>query len=428
MLPNVIFQIVPLVQRKNTAPAMSFIYSILLNVGYGLFIGYAFNKSLLIPAIVFVAVTWAMIIIPCSYCCCPTNFQGNNFIVREIFSEQLQGIEFTDKLARNRAYPPTITVSATAYHYETRIEHYTTRDSNGRVSHHTRTRRERVTTWHGSGTLKYSSWEEDGNSIRIGTHNVLHAVAIATYKLDKSAKKGVESLRGHMRAQALAHDRYATVSNSFIVNGLIDSVCGTTEKEIPDIMRFYQSCIGRFLWVFFLVIGYQSAYESFWCASGERVVLKLKKKISMKEGKYRCKFNHEDGEAIETTFKMEDGSKFITEMPLVQGNFDYYFSQYPSVNAIDVSQINQPMMPQQMAAQPQITVQPRYPPNIQQPGYPPMQPQPGYPPMQPGMPQYGYQPGMVYPTPDPQMPVQTNGVPQMSNPYIQNEVVDNMNG
>lgn len=337
-LPNVIAQLIPLLKRKNTAPLMSYFYSIFLNIGYGLLIDSFTHKKLRFIAIIVLVCTWILILVPCALICCPTDFNGNTFVIREMGSNTLKGTRFTDKIARNRAYPPTVIVGASAYHYEKRNEY----DSLLSILV---PKRVKVTTWEGRATFKYASWEEIGNPIRLGKAKIYQCVFEPVISCDESAVEGYSRLVLLMKEEALTHDRYVELSSNNIINGLCDHVCGTNLEEPPFVMKFYQSCFAIFIWAVFVFIGYQSSFESFWCAASERVVMKLKKKISMNPNQYRCGFNQEDVVALQTTFRSEDGMEYVSNLPLIEGNFDDYFSQYQPVNAIDINQFDQ-LIPQ----------------------------------------------------------------------------------
>ena len=417
MFPNVLFQLIPIFRGRNTAAFWSFFFSLVINCGYGFLFGdyemHQYGVYLLGFAALFT-------VIPYSYCCCSTSFQGNHLAMREIFSKQRSRTDFIREMCGNRALPPCISVWCEAYHYRTRV----VRTKNG-----TSTRREKVVTYRAKRALRYSTWEEKGNSIRMKETDVIHAVCTVHYKLDDSAKSALSDLRHTMYRLALSHDVYASVGNSFFVPGLKESVVGTLNEEKDCVMSFYQTGWGRLFWIIFLVLGYQSAYESIWCQKGERMKLRLKKAISC-NNQYHCTYGNEDGEAARDTFRFESGTVIID--PSILSNFyrgkedEELYQPYPEVPQQPGMQPYIPNMgPQQPGMQPGMQPYPQnmqpgmqpYPQNIQ----PGMQPYPqNMPPMQPGMPNYGA-PGVI-----PQQPYMSSNVvssppPNESAPTIPGE-------
>ena len=199
-----------------------------------------------------------------------------------------------------------IIVSAKAYHEETRTEYETVTDSDGSTHTEIRTYTDTVVTWRNSQRFQYRSWQEDSNSIRIKETDVVHAVCTVRYHLDESGKELLHNFDKKMYNEALRHDIKASTSRKIQTPNIKHSITGYVCHDEPCETKFYQSCIGRFLWIFFTMIGYQLAYESRWASSGERMHLRLIKRISGTEGKYRCKYNQDDRVAAESTFRIEN--------------------------------------------------------------------------------------------------------------------------
>ena len=294
MLPNVIFQLIPILRGRNPSAFWSFIFSLTLNCGYGFYFSNFFIYRDTAYILIGIAATFT--IIPYSMCCCSASFQSNHLAFREIMSKPLTKNQFIREMCGNRALSPLITVHCEAYHYETRTVHSGKKTS---------TRREKVVTFRSKRALPYQTWEEKGNSIRLKETDVIHAVCVPKYKLDESAKSELSNLRHIMYRLALSHDRYASVSNTFETPGLKESVVGTLSEDKDCVLSWYQTGLGRFFWVIFTIIGYQSAYESIWNQKGERMRLRLKKAISM-GGHYRCRAGQEDEFAAKDTFRFDD--------------------------------------------------------------------------------------------------------------------------
>lgn len=169
MLPTCIAQIIPRLKRCNTAPYSAFFFCICCNVGFGFLIYYLIDEQnqeqtlYLILAIVFLVFGYLPQIVPFSIFCCPTSFEGNFLINKEIFGKLENSQDFFNKLSQNRVFAPVITVHCEASH----DDHYitTTRDSKGRST--TEHRNREVVTYRNSQIFRYNSWQEGWNPIRV---------------------------------------------------------------------------------------------------------------------------------------------------------------------------------------------------------------------------------------------------------------------
>lgn len=313
MLPTVIFQAIPLILKKNTAPLMSYIVSLVWNIGYGLIIGG--EGGIVQDGIMLIIFAAIMTIFPFDKCFCSSSFHGNHLVFREIFSKPLSRSEFIEEMCRNRALPPCVTVHGEAYHYETRTEVVSDTDSDGHTSYSTRTYTEEVVTFTCSRNYDYQSWQEEGNSIRIKDTDIVHAVVPVKYEVDNSAQNDIDYLRDKVRAICRTRDFYTRVSTRFSTPGIRDSLCANVSTNPSRHQQFYQGTGGRILWFLFTIIGYQSAFESFWNMAGERMRLTLRKKISGRRGTYRCGYGEEDPQAAMTTFRVDSGPVEIITSP-----------------------------------------------------------------------------------------------------------------
>lgn len=331
MLPTCIAQIIPRLKRCNTAPYSAFFFCICCNVGFGFLIYYLIDEQnqeqtlYLILAIVFLVFGYLPQIVPFSIFCCPTSFEGNFLINKEIFGKLENNQDFFNKLSQNRVFAPVITVHCEASH----DDHYitTTRDSKGRST--TEHRNREVVTYRNSQIFRYNSWQEGGNPIRVdkGT-SLIHCVFTVSFKLDQEAKNALNWLRDYMRRDALNHDRKVRVWTNFEVPGMTKTLCGTTmqnDKDLPCAVTFLSSCFGRFIFLLMTLIGYQSIIDAIWCAQGERLRLKLVKKISMQpknNGNFglRAGYLENDFEAAENTFHVDN-----LQAPLIPPNYQQPF-------------------------------------------------------------------------------------------------------
>ena len=237
------------------------------------------------------------------------------------------------------------------------MHHYTTTtvDSKGnvQVQHHT----EKVVTYRNVRPLKYTSWEEAGNSIRIPNDTTMfHAIVVPKYKLDDDAIVCLQQMREYMLQEALTHDVHASAWTSFTVEGLERSFCGPATKDKVCVADFFQSWYGRLLWVVFALLGYQAAYESIFAASGERVMLTVVKRVSMSD-KLRCKYREQDQAAAESTFRKEGG---VLQIPMVleQQQFATPQSQFLMPGYAPENQYNMKLSPELEMFAKQQNIQP----------------------------------------------------------------------
>lgn len=323
MLPTNIAQIVPKLFRKNTAPFFSFIFCNLCNIGYGFLISYFLadiesKEYYLNKSILFLVLGFLPQIFPLTSMLIPNSFEGNFIVLKEIFNGVENRQSLFEKLNNNRAFAPVITVTSEAYHKEYYTE---TVYENG----HSRERRKykNFVSFRSIKYLRYNSWEEEGEPIPINkSSNIVHVIAKVSYKLDDDAKNTLENMRRVMHSEALCHDRKARVKTSFEVPGLTDSCCGVSisskDEKVPPFVSFLSSSIwGKVFLVFMSIIGYQSVVCAIWCSYGERIKVKIVKKISMRpnnpsisernrNGGLRAGYLEKDVFAAEKTFCSDD--------------------------------------------------------------------------------------------------------------------------
>ncbi|EAY01955.1 hypothetical protein TVAG_430960 [Trichomonas vaginalis G3] len=307
MIPNIIAEMVPLCRKKAPPSPFVFLNCLILNVGFGFLTSLVTGDEILqITSYTCLGVGVFFLIFPFDYCYCKTWFDGWHFAVGEIFNKKLSRQDFIQQMSGNRAIPPEITVTATASHDETRTEFETVTDSDGSTHTETRTYTVTVVTWRDTQAFHYESWQEDSNSIRIKETDVVHAVCTVKYDLDESCKRSLDAFEKTMYDIAKMHDTDVYTSRKMQTPNLKHSITGYICHEEPCETKFYQSCIGRFLWIFFTMIGYQLAYESRWASSGERMRLRLIKRMSSHGLKYRCRYGQDDVVAAESTFRIEN--------------------------------------------------------------------------------------------------------------------------
>lgn len=170
-----------------------------------------------------------------------------------------------------------------------------------------------------------------------------------------------------MLAQARTKDVEQSIYPKFTVPNLRESVCENLSEPPTCIYQFYTSCGGKLLCLIFTLIGFQCAYECIWSSQGLRMILRLKKNVSMTQD-FRVKYMEEDYSAAETTFRIEN-------VPQPAGWFWWSTSQ------LHESLLEGPTNSQVSSPQP---FNPAIPPNYQQnnPGFPPnyQQNNPAFPP------------------------------------------------
>jgi hypothetical protein len=300
MLLNTIPMFIVLLKNLHPAPLFTYLTTLIYNLGIPLlFIDYRI-------CIVFVSFFIFLFVIPFDYCCCQTSFQGNHIVARESFCGKMDKDTFMNILKRNRSIPPVILVNVEAYHYETHYMHRTTTDSHGHTHHHTEAIIRKVVTWYCTRDLNYTSWEEEGNPIRMTDVPILHCICESSFLLDDSAKYALSELRNQMLWEASFYDLYQSSSISFDIPNFKVSLSGCISEEIPCVYSFYTSIIGNILWILFSLCGLQTLFEVPWCSYGERMRmrLRLKKAVSMNP-KYRCGLNILDETAAQTTFRTD---------------------------------------------------------------------------------------------------------------------------
>ena len=391
MFPNAVAQAVTLMRKRHPAPMWSFHISLCMNAGYSCLIYYGVGagvgKGVMAGGIVLLVLAVLATLIPFDKCCCKKSFQGNHFVFRELLKGVLDPVRFRELVGRNRAAPPVVMARVTASHMEVRTSVSHHRDANGnmRTQHHTRT--ERVVTWSDTRPFMYTSWEEEGNSIRLeGKISVIHALFYVRYKFDSGAKAALQQFFNALYAEGRMHDVDVEVTPECSTPDLVPVACGTLDNERSCIVKFYGSGCGKFVWFLTWLIGYQSLFECIWSSSGERMRMKLVKRMSMGQG-FRALRGQPDHVAAEQPFKQGALSPMV-------GPSDAPSTPYaPPIQTTLLPESDPyPMQGPAPAGPPPVA-----------PGYPPAAPPPvapGYPPAAPPPVAPGYPPAApVYPPP-----------------------------
>ena len=279
MIPTCITQIIPILYGKNTAPYLSFLFSIFCNVGFGFLISalfdhlndpFAYYKSeyAIIMAIFFLIFGFFPLFHRLAEN--PSSFDENYLLAwEEINTKIMSHRELIDTLGNNRTLPPKICVKSTAYH--TMVIKRQIRE---------------FVTYRNSTEFKYNSWQEEGKFIRILPYaTILHFFVSCEFIFDKEAEYELSNLHELMFNDAKNHDSNVKVENKFKVPGMKASFCGTShaaDDKINNLVIFLCSCKGRLLYVFLTMIGYKSVIDAIWFSHGQILHIKLVKRISMK--------------------------------------------------------------------------------------------------------------------------------------------------
>lgn len=295
MLPNAVSQAVTALHNQHPAPMWSFHLSLIMNAGYSCLIYYSVGEDVdsgfKTGGIILLSIAVLAMIIPLDKCCWKS-FQGNHFVFYELFHGFLDKKRFQELVERNRAAPPVVTVTVTASHRKRFFEpprNRSSRKHTGRLSND-----DRVITWRDKREFMYTTWEEEGNSVRLDDKpSVIHALFYVNYRMDSTGKMALESFMDSLYAEGLQHDRDVEVDYHLSTPDLVTVACGTFGSDRNPIVNFYGSWYGRGLWFLAWILGYQSLFECIWSSTGERMRIKLVKNMSMGPG-LRAKRGHPD--------------------------------------------------------------------------------------------------------------------------------------
>ena len=341
MLPTVAFQAIPLFIKKHTPPFVTYIVSLTINIGYGLLFG---NLDEIIAGLVILLFVLFYIIFLAKHLdsACSLNHQKMYFVKGEMCSRPINSSEFVSEISGNRALPPKVIVSGEAYHIKYHYSTSTYRDSKG--NKYKKTTISRKTTHKITQELKYASWQEDGNPIRIKETNFIHATCPVHYFLDEGACDELNRIRSEVFNAIKNKDVYFSVNNTFLTPDKKDDITGYLSKKRSCVSRFYQNRWGRLAWYFFTILGYQSAFESIWCMQEERIRIRLKKKISMNPTAFRCAYGMKDFQAANTTFRTDNGKIDIQQSLIPSDEFSAHL-QPPQALSSTLQQIPAPQVP-----------------------------------------------------------------------------------
>ena len=308
MFPNAVSQVIALLCTKHSAPMWSFHVSLTMNAAYSCFICYGLKaepqKSFMISGIVLIIVAVLATVIPFDKCCCKKSFHGNHFVFRELLNaHDAEG--FRRLITDNRGRAPLLKGQVTASHTETYTVTVRTRDESGPSSHE-ETRTRTVVTFRATREFNYVSWEEQGNPIRLeGKDSVIHALFNVKYEFDPAARAAWEAFQSDLYQEGRRHDVDVDVKTEMTTPGLVPIACGTMARNKQCILKFYGSVFGKFFWFLMWVVGYQSLFECIWSSQGERMKMKLVKRMSMSNN-LRAEKGYSDVVGSEQSFRHGD--------------------------------------------------------------------------------------------------------------------------
>lgn len=324
-LPTNLAQIIPLLKRKNPPPAALYFSSILVNMGIAFLISAIDIVSddkrsfemigYIIAAIFFYVGGVIMSFINLFACDSCEGFNDFEELNEELKTEFDDYETLTNKLMINRALPPLILVIGKAYHYETETEYYTDSDGNQR----TRSVTKEVTTYKNSWCLRYQSWQEEGNSIRIDKDlSMIHGRVEAYFTYDNETIDVLNRMREVAYQDARPHDTWAYAYNEFWVPEKYEIINGTTRTDgsVPCVSKWIPTIGGRILIIFLKIIGYSTLIYALWTSKGTNMKMKIIKRVSMKpkhESGLRCGYMENDQYAAERTFHGKKKTKYSNQ-------------------------------------------------------------------------------------------------------------------
>jgi hypothetical protein len=220
-------------------------------------------------------------VIPIDYFICPSSFEGNHFVIRELMHGICEADDYMSIFMNNRALPPVIGARMTAGHWETREIEVTTTDRDGQSHTSTIVVLYFVLTLSLREDLRYGSWKDETTEIDFPTDAlIIHTSFRDEYCLDHEASCAFQRLIEKLRMIGYSVDSDVTVTPYYTVPRFTSVVSGTFQK-IPKWLKSYTSFSGKLLWVLSVLVGYQSAYEAFWCSHGVRFTVKVPKLVSL---------------------------------------------------------------------------------------------------------------------------------------------------
>ena len=306
-LPNVLAQLIVLLRKRHPAPTLSFHCSVLLmNMGYAMIIyayvirgTYSGTQS---TGYALLACGVVLILVPFDKWICPNWFEGNHVVYRELAKGVFDSDKFQTLVRDNRAAPPSVKITASAGHWETHIRTRHTTDAQGRRVIVTEQVTEFVLTWTSVREFNFASWEEVGDSIRLDRLSVVHAMFRLESQFDEPTQEALRAIESEMYLEARSHDVVASVSHECTVENMATVVSAVLGKQ-NCFTRLYGSSGSKYLWALAALLGYQSLFECFWTAQGERMIITLVKRMSITNA-LRAKKGEPDYVASEQSFKV----------------------------------------------------------------------------------------------------------------------------
>ncbi|KAK8867184.1 hypothetical protein M9Y10_010160 [Tritrichomonas musculus] len=312
-LPTHFAQLIPFLKRKSPPPFGIYFASLMVNLGIAFLIGLVetdiknqgidFIIYLSLGIFFYFAGILSTFINIC--CCCFNTFNNQDGLDQELIAGFDDNNTFQEKIAQNRSFPPNIFVTGEAYHYEYHYRTYL--DAQGREVREKIT--EKVYTYRNQFQLRYASWQEEGNPIRLTEDtSLIHGYIYCEFRFDKEVTNLINSMRQLAYDDCRAHDLLVNVDNHFEVPDMYEKICGTTRapgEKTPCVTKWIPTLGGVCLVYFLKLFGYSTLVTSCWSSIGIYMRMKLIKHISMKpknKGGLRCDYMQLDLQAIKTTF------------------------------------------------------------------------------------------------------------------------------
>jgi hypothetical protein len=270
-------------------------------------------------------------------------------VVQQLWADMLPAEAGRDRLMNNFSNPPTVTLTVTASHTETRevvVEEkeyeedvYGYRYENGEQRYvktgtrkvwryyqtHTspwkrqdqgggklgyiytgyghrlgpiRTESMEVVAWRNSEIFEYAYWEENGNLAEIPDLNGIRLKCKFDVSMDSPTTAALGEMRERMRREGRQHDTTVTVVDRLSVPGWTDDiVISLNESMNSELRKCCSSICGRCFWVLCLLLGYQSAFECF-CNAGfdlKRDAMEVySHKVISRERRLRAQYGKKD--------------------------------------------------------------------------------------------------------------------------------------
>ena len=152
-----------------------------------------------------------------------------------------------------------------------------------------------VETWRKESEYKYTSWQDDTQSIyNIKYCSIIEASFSHVFYFDLASQNILSNMKSQLKNEGLTHDTDVRTYDKFSVpNFYYKHICSLNDAEYQRIRNKYSNKNGYLTWIFLFLLGYSSLFETFARYEIGKVNISIVKTVSRNNDKRAPYLNDE---------------------------------------------------------------------------------------------------------------------------------------